>query len=77
VDSKDGIDAFFGKIDALGGQAWIKPFGDVYTQIAQAVILDNSGDVLVAGLFGGTIELGEAPLEASGYTDLFIAKIHP
>jgi len=52
-------------------------FGDANVQNGAAVAYDKSGNILVAGSFGGTINLGGTTLTSSGMDDVFVAKFSP
>ena len=52
-------------------------FGDAAIQTGAAVAYDKSGNILVAGSFGGTINFGGTTLTSSGMDDVFVAKFSP
>jgi FlgD Ig-like domain len=66
-------DIFVAKLDADGNHLWSKRFGDGVAQSGRAVSADGSGDVVITGEFGGTVNFGGGPLAAAGY-DIFVAK---
>ncbi|WP_437601002.1 SBBP repeat-containing protein [Sorangium sp. So ce590] len=51
--------------------------GDKGDDLAHGVAADAAGNLLVAGHFSGSIDLGGAPLASAGLTDVFLAKLSP
>lgn len=68
-------DLFVAKLDAGGGYVWSQRFGDSSQQSATSVAVDAAGNVLVTGLFGGTVDFGGVPLTSAGGSDIFLAKL--
>jgi uncharacterized protein (AIM24 family) len=68
-------DIFLLKLDANGAHLWSKSFGDSGLQDGKSIAVDGSGNVLVTGLFTGTIDFGGVPLKSAGGSDLFVAKL--
>jgi hypothetical protein len=58
---------------------WAKTYGDSTSASAHgnAVAVDGAGNAIVAGTYGGTINFGSQPLSATGFSDMFVAKIDP
>jgi len=74
-----GLDeVFIQKLDAAGNFIWAKSFGGSNTVIVYSSVIDNSGNILIAGGFFGSVDFdpnaGTANLTALG-TDLFIQKL--
>jgi hypothetical protein len=67
-------DVFLAKFDPSGAHVWSKRFGDAQGQEAFCVAADESGKVILAGHFAGTVECGGDPLTAAGSYDIFVAK---
>ena len=59
------------------GNYFSKRFGDGSAQYAQAVAVDASGNVIVAGFFLGTVDFGGGALTSAGGSDIFVAKFGP
>ena len=55
--------------------SWVKDLGGSGTDIGYAVARDTTGDVIVTGVFSGTVNFGGSPLtSASGHASVFVAK---
>ncbi len=67
-------DIFFAKFESDGAHLWSKRFGDVDKQGAFSVAIDGSGDVLLAGYFGGAVDFGGGALTSAGASDIFVAR---
>ena len=70
-------DAFLAKLDANGGHLWSKRFGDPAAQLAFGVASDGPGNVVIAGLMGGTVDFGAGPLVSAGGGDAYVASFDP
>ena len=75
--SAGGADAFLVKYSSTGAHVWSKRFGSSGTDMGMAVRADSLGNVVVAGTFEGTIDLGGGTLTSAGGRDLFVAKFSP
>ena len=53
---------------------WLVPLVSAEGANAHSVVLTEQGDVVVAGVFGGTLELGDETLVSAGGLDLFVAR---
>ena len=76
AEAGDG-DVFVTKFDAGGGHLWGKRFGDGHGQAGRSVASGASGDVLIIGDFGGTVDFGGGPLGPAGGLDVFVARFSP
>jgi hypothetical protein len=72
-----GHDIVLAKLDSAGNHLWSKRFGQNDDQIQQSVAVDGSGDVILAGLLGGTAYFGGGPLTSAGKHDVFVVKLDP
>lgn len=70
-------DILVAKFAPDGTHLWSKRFGDATEQIIEAVAVDGSGNVIVAGWFLGTIDFGGGALTSAGSYDIFVAKLGP
>jgi hypothetical protein len=65
-------------LDPAGGAtSFAKGFGPDGTQSILAVSTDKQGNILLAGAFDGSINLGGQTLTSAGKQDIFIAKLSP
>jgi chitodextrinase len=67
-------DVFLAKYSATGGHLWSKRLGAHATDSGEAVAVDASGDVVVTGSVGNTVDFGGGPVPSAGGFDLFVAK---
>jgi len=76
LTSSGYYDVFVTKISSNGEFVWAKKAGGVEDEQANAVTVDNSGNVYIAGSFKDKSIFGSTELTASGEnTDLFVAKL--
>ncbi|WP_437959829.1 hypothetical protein WME76_09400 [Sorangium sp. So ce119] len=75
LESAGGSDVFVASFDADGAPLWSRRFGDGFDQQARAVAVDENGNAVVVGDFGGTLDLGGEPLESAGDLDVFVASL--
>jgi hypothetical protein len=67
--------AKFGSAD--GAYIWSKRFGDGDYQVANAVAVDASGNVIVTGTFYSAVDFGGGTLTSAGNADIFVAELGP
>jgi hypothetical protein len=72
-----GTDVFVAKLSPMGAHLWSQRFGDGANQVAQALAVDGSDNVLIAGSAGGSIDFGGGALVSAGLSDAFVAKLSP
>lgn len=74
-----GDDAYVAKLHGDGSALWAKRLGDEGAdQIVVALGATSDGDVIVAGNFAGTVDLGGGPLSAAGAApsqDVFLGRL--
>lgn len=74
-------DAFVVKLRSSDGSSktthggWAKVFGDGAAQRAISVAVDSAANVLVAGTFNGSINIGLGLETSAGGSDIFLAKL--
>ena len=56
---------------------WSKRFGDEDFQAGLAIFVDASENVIIAGVFKGTVDFGGGVLTSAGSGDVFVAKFRP
>jgi hypothetical protein len=71
-DATEG--AFVAKFDATGKYVWQKAFGNGAYAFVDAVAIDSSGNVAVAGTFDGSLTFGDVTLDAIGEFDVFVVE---
>lgn len=72
--SAGSFDVFVAKFNSGGSHQWSKRFGDTGADEGLEVAVDASGNVLVTGLFRGTVNIGGGNLLSAGIDDIFMAK---
>jgi chitodextrinase len=56
------------------GPLWTKRLGGTTNDSGEAVAVDGSGNVIVGGLFSGSVDFGGGPLTSAGGYDIYLAK---
>jgi hypothetical protein len=67
-------DIFLAKFGQSGKHLWSRGYGDAGFQQGASVAADPSGNVVMTGVFEGTVNFGGGPLTSSGFRDLFVVK---
>ena len=67
-------DVFVLRTSPAGARQWAMAKGGANDESAGGVTLDTSGNVYVAGAFGGTVNFGGGAVAATGTSDAFVAK---
>jgi hypothetical protein len=67
-------DIYLAKFGPDGAHLWSKSFGDGSEQAAEAVAVDVSGNVIITGEIGGTVDFGGGALTSAGLQNIFVAK---
>ncbi|MCA9621404.1 MAG: hypothetical protein KC731_20425, partial [Myxococcales bacterium] len=75
VPSQGGVDFFVVKLSPTGSLVWGKVFGGPGDDLARRLAVSAMGEVLVAGAFFGSLELGVAPLVSAGLSDGFVLRL--
>jgi chitodextrinase len=75
--SHGGSDAFVVKYSSAGAHVWSKCFGGSTVDQVNSVAVDSTGNVLVLGVFTGSVDFGGGALTDSGGYDAFLAKLSP
>jgi hypothetical protein len=71
-------DVFVTKLDPGGNVLWVRKFdapGSTDEDYGRSAGVDASGNLVIAGRFEGSIDLGEGPLASAGGRDIFVAKL--
>lgn len=74
--TNEGVkDIFLTKYDNAGNVSWAKSVGGTTEDISNAVALDISGNIYIAGTFtNGDLDFGSISLNYNGVYDIFLAK---
>lgn len=75
--SAGATDIFLVKLDADGEYLWDIEYGDGAAQESEGVASDSDGNILIAGTFQGSVDLGGEVLTSAGDGDIFVAKLDP
>lgn len=72
-------DIYLAKLTPKGDILWAKRAGAAVGDQGEALAVDASGNIVLVGLFGGTLDLGGSslPLTSGGSDDVFVAKFAP
>ncbi|WP_437806013.1 hypothetical protein [Sorangium sp. So ce1078] len=62
LSSAGGKDIFAAQLDASGGHAWSRRFGDASDQEVEAITVDGGGTSIITGSFAGTLVFGDRTL---------------
>jgi hypothetical protein len=69
-------DIFVAKLSAAAGaHQWSKRFGDAMKQFGTGIAVDSADNILLAGSFSGSVDLGSGPLTSLGSEDVLVAKL--
>ncbi|MFO0587288.1 MAG: nucleotide-binding protein [Polyangiaceae bacterium] len=77
LTSAGASDVYLVKLGPDGSVLWAKRYGDTDLQQNAVVAVDSAGNILFAGSFRGTIDLGGGPMVSAGEADVFLAKLDP
>lgn len=76
LQSSGQYDVFVAKLDSDGGHLWSRRYGSALSETARGVALDPAtGDPLVVGWFGGSINFGVGSLTSAGGSDVFVVRL--
>ena len=74
LTSGGAADVYLAKFNSAGGHLWSQSFGGPYFHYGQDVAVDGSGDVIITGEHGDSVDFGGGPLSITGGGDAFLAK---
>jgi hypothetical protein len=74
LTSKGQNDIFLVSFSPDGEHRWSRGFGDIGWDSGLAVAVDDSGNVVIAGVCNGDVDFGGGVLSGVGGTDLFVAS---
>jgi hypothetical protein len=67
-------DVFVAVLDPSGTPAWSARFGGLGSQLGSSIGFRPDSNIVVAGVFSGTINLGGTTLTSAGGQDIFVAR---
>jgi hypothetical protein len=70
--STGNSDAFVVRLDPDGGYVWHHAFGGADTDWTEAAAIDDAGNVVITGYYGGAVDFGGGEREGVGYADAFV-----
>jgi hypothetical protein len=74
ITSNTDQDMILARYDSLGNCVGVTHFGRAYPGF---ISVDNAGDLLVAGEFVNSVEIGNTTLQSHGMQDMYFAKSDP
>lgn len=75
--SAGSADVYLVKFDPSGSHVWSRSFGGSDEDEVRSLALDGAGNLVVAGVFYGTMNPGSGPIQSHGLTDAFVASFGP
>ena len=75
LTSAGGDDVLVMKLDSKGSEAWVATAGGASNDVGNGVVVNNSGEVFVAGSIQGKVAFGVQAHTVSGGSDAFAAKL--
>ena len=77
LTSAGANDIFVAKYDSDGNHLWSRRYGTTTDDYSYALAVDGSGNVILTGVFAGTVNFGGGPLTSAGGYDIFVASYDP
>lgn len=68
--------AFIAKYNSNGILTWVKSFGDYGETVSNDVVVDNSGNVYIAGFVDGSVTFPSQSTFYSSSSDIFVIKLN-
>jgi hypothetical protein len=75
VAGKGGTDIFAAKYTQNGNEIWVRLYGNTQNDRGMGISADATGNILLAGLFRGTVTFGSGSLNAMGGSDIAIIRL--
>lgn len=75
--SAGGSDLFIAKCDPSGNTLWALRMGGANDEYINDIKIDEDQNIIVAGFFYGTTQIGTDEYTSLGSQDLFVAKLNP
>ncbi len=82
ITSQGNEDIFIQKLNANGYFQWVKAFGDVSNDYGFSLALDQTGNIITTGSFGGTVDFDPDMnstfyLTSVAFYDVYVQKLDP
>lgn len=77
VSSMGQSDLFVAKFTPTGQTQWVRTGGGLGNLSGNSVTTDSRGNILVAGVFQGSMQVGNLSTNAAGGTDAFLLQLSP
>ena len=74
VSAVYGVDGFLARYSTNGSYVWSLRLGGTGDDTPVAIAIDTNDNILVSGVFHGTIDLGGGPFVAGSSGDIFVVK---
>ena len=68
---------FLNTLAAIPPYQWSRSDGGANDQFAHDIVADSAGNLIIAGIFTGSIDLGGGVLTSAGGIDIYLAKMDP
>jgi hypothetical protein len=68
-------DVFLARLDANGAFTWAQTYGDYGDDIARGLAIDAEGNLLLTGVFRGTLDFGGGALRGGAQWNTFLARL--
>jgi hypothetical protein len=75
VTSASGFDLYVTRLDSTGQTSWVRTYSGTNDDLGNGIATDGQGGALVAGDYGGTIDLGAGTVTAKGLRDCFVTRL--
>jgi FlgD Ig-like domain len=75
LTNNGSLDIFVARFLADGSHMWSAAFGGTSDQLAEAIAIDASNKIALAGSFFSTVDFGGGNLTSAGGTDIFLAQL--
>ena len=74
LTSTGNKEIFLLELNSAGQHGWSKRLGGPSIDVANAVAIDGSGNIIITGFFFGTVDFGGGPLTSTSAAKVFLAK---
>ena len=76
VTSAGNNDIFVLKLNSSGTFQWVQTYGGSENDSVYDLTIDSSNNIIVAGIFRGTVDFGSGNIVSSGGIDAFVLKLN-